>query len=324
MTDFIWPSSLVPSSSEWRLVSNTAAFTSPLSGTTRTLARGGDRWACTLTFNNLRDSQRAILQAFLAQLRGQANRVYLRDHAYKRRGSFATSELLPEFGAAWSAGYATLSVTDGVGRITATSHTGSQYPGITAAATGVNGAAYALRAFFTRSSTGSASLGPFLTDGSTSTSSYSTAAGLKTVSMVSASTSLSASVIIDGTGTSTAAGDLADVPYASLSRVVRVNGANQTGSNLTIGVTGTYSAALLAGDRIEVNGEYNMVADTTDFETTGRIRLVRPLRSSPADNAPVFIHDPLCRMMLADNTVGWSNAPGRFSSFTVEFVEDLL
>jgi hypothetical protein len=326
VTDYIWPSALVPSSSEWRLVANTAAFTSPLSGTTRTLARGGDRWACTLTFNNLRDSQRAILQAFLAQLRGQANRVYLRDHAYRRRGSFATSELLPDFSSAtpWTTGYATLTVTDGVGRITATSHTGSQYPGITKTATGVNGALYALRAFYTRSSTGSASLGPFLTDGSTSTSSYSTAAGLKTVSLLAASTSLSASVIIDGTGTSTATGDFADVPYASLSRCVRVNGANQTGSSLTIGATGTYQAALLAGDRIEVNGECNMVADTTDFETTGRIRLVRPLRSSPADNAPIIINDPLCRMMLADNTVSWSNAPGRFSSFTVEFVEDLL
>ena len=39
MTDYFWPQHLVPSASSWSLVANTAAFTSPLSGTTRTLRR---------------------------------------------------------------------------------------------------------------------------------------------------------------------------------------------------------------------------------------------------------------------------------------------
>lgn len=86
MTDFTWPSTIIPSSSDWRLISNTAAFASPLNGTTRTLSRGGDRWACTLTFNVMTQDNSAVLRAFLANLRGQTHRVVLPDHAYKKRG----------------------------------------------------------------------------------------------------------------------------------------------------------------------------------------------------------------------------------------------
>jgi hypothetical protein len=103
-----------------------------------------------------------------------------------------------------------------------------------------------------------------------------------------------------------------------------VNGGSQTGSVLAVSAQSSLAGALLAGDRIEVNGEYNIVADTVDSFPGAQIRLVRPLRTSPANSAPVIIHDPACRMMLADNTVSWSNVPGRFSSFTVELVEDLL
>ena len=326
MTDYIWPSSLVPSSSEWRLVANTVAFTSPLSGTTRTLARGGDRWVCTLTFNNLRDSQRAILQAFLAQLRGQANRVYIRDHAYRRRGTFPTVEHLPDFSSAtpWTTGFSTLAVADGVGRITATSHTGSEYPQINVSLSGLtSGANYAFRVFYTRTSTGTASVGPAMNLGSFS-SSYATTIGLRSLAAAASSTTGTAIIALDGTGSSTATGDFCDVPYASLARCMTVSGGSQTGSVLTVDNTGGFT--LLAGDRIEVNGEFHIIADTMipAGSGIGKVYLAKPLRTSPANGAPVIVHDPLCRMMLNDNTIGWSNAPGRFSSFTVEFMEDLL
>lgn len=328
MTDFFWPRQLVPSSSSWSLVSNTSVFTSPLSGTTRTLGRSGDRWRCSLTFDNLRDDKRAILQAFLAQLRGQANRVYVVDHAYRQRGSFPTSNLLPDFSSAsaWATSYSTLTVADGVGRITAASHSGAQYPEIRRSSiTVTNGAAYVLRAFYTRSSTGTASMGPLLGDGTNSTASYATTAGLKsTNAQVMTGTSAYAALVMDSTGTSTVAGDQADIAHASLARCMTVATGSQTGSVLYATNAGTYSGALLAGDRIEVNGEYNMVADAADSGGGVLIRLVRPLRTSPTNGAPVIVADPVCRMMLADNTVSWSNAPGRFSSFTVELVEDLL
>lgn len=328
MADYFWPQQLVPSASSWSLVANTAAFTSPLSGTTRTLARGGDRWRCSFTFDNLTSDKRAILQAFLTQLRGQANRVYVVDHAYRQRGLFPAANLLPNFASAtpWAAQYATLAVADGVGRIKATAHSGGQVSSINRAVALAVANPYALRAFFVRSSTGTASMGPSFYDGSTSVSSYSTSAGLKTASGTAATASGAAYAVIDSTSTSTVAGDFADVSYVSLSRCMNVSGGSQTGSVLNVQSPVVYDGILLAGDRIEVNGEYNMVADTVDSDggSNTKIRLVRPLRTSPTNGAPVIIHDPACRMMLADSTVSWSNVPGRFSSFTVELVEDLL
>ena len=94
MSNYTWPTEVIPSATEWRLVSNTAAFFSPLSGTTRTLSRGGDRWACSVTCANLAGDKRAILQAFLARLRGQVHRVILRDHAYNKRGTLAVNPLV--------------------------------------------------------------------------------------------------------------------------------------------------------------------------------------------------------------------------------------
>jgi len=89
MSDYTWPTEVIPSSTEWRLISNTAAFVSPLSGTVRTLSRGGDRWACSVTCANLTGEKRSILQAFLARLRGQTHRVIFKDHSYNKRGTMA-------------------------------------------------------------------------------------------------------------------------------------------------------------------------------------------------------------------------------------------
>jgi hypothetical protein len=327
VTDYFWPQHLVPSASSWSLVANTAAFTSPLSGSTRTLARGGDRWRCSLTFDNLTSDKRAVLQAFLAQLRGQANRVYVTDHAYVKRGSFPTSNLLPDFSSAapWTTEYATFAVADRVGRITATAHCAAQAPLIKAAVTVTNSAAYAMRAFILHSSTSAPSTGPALTAGGFA-SSYSTAFGLKTATLVTSSTSATASVVADSSGATMATGDYCDVPYASLSRCARVYGGSQTGLKVIVGNLDAAAGGLLAGDRVEINGEFNIVTDTVNSDGGGYslVRLARPMRTSPADGAPVIIHDPVCKMMLADNTVSWSNVPGRFSSSTVELIEDIL
>lgn len=94
MTDYTWPSSLIPSATQWRLIANTAAFVSPLNGATRTLARGGDRWGCTLTFNALIGDDRATMLAFLTRLRGQAHRVVVGDHSYTRRGALTANFLV--------------------------------------------------------------------------------------------------------------------------------------------------------------------------------------------------------------------------------------
>lgn len=94
MTDYTWPPSIIPSSSDWSYISNTAAFVSGLSGTTRTLGRGGDRWACTVVCSNLTGDKRATLHAFIARLRGQTHRVVLPDHTYVKRGTQAANVLV--------------------------------------------------------------------------------------------------------------------------------------------------------------------------------------------------------------------------------------
>jgi len=77
--------SITPSASSWEIISNARQFVSPLTGAIQTAQRGGTRWLASLTFNNLTGADRAVMQAFLAQLQGTANNFYLTDHSYTRR-----------------------------------------------------------------------------------------------------------------------------------------------------------------------------------------------------------------------------------------------
>ena len=89
MTTFTFPSSLTPNASTWGLTSNTRALVSPVSGAAQAIVRGGERWICTLTFNNLLPAERAELVAFLARLNGHEHRVLLEDHSWTRQGTGA-------------------------------------------------------------------------------------------------------------------------------------------------------------------------------------------------------------------------------------------
>jgi hypothetical protein len=75
MTTIAFPtlSRAAPSSMEWKLESNTQVFSSPLDGSMYTAELPGARWAFTIAFPSLQESDAALLQAFLAKLRGQAN-----------------------------------------------------------------------------------------------------------------------------------------------------------------------------------------------------------------------------------------------------------
>ena len=83
------PVDIIPANAQWRLLTNTSMHVSPLTGKTQTIGRGGERWACTLTYRNLQGGRAALLTAALAALRGTLNRVVLPDHAYVRRGALA-------------------------------------------------------------------------------------------------------------------------------------------------------------------------------------------------------------------------------------------
>jgi hypothetical protein len=102
-----------------------------------------------------------------------------------------------------------------------------------------------------------------------------------------------------------------------------VNGANQTGTSLVCdGATPTTGTAK-SGDMISVEGRiYMVVADATAVAGAVTLEVVPPLEGPPTDDAAVDL-TPDGYFTLGSNTVGWSNAPGGFSSFdAIEFIEN--
>ena len=93
MTDLWLPDVRVASASP-RLMDNTGRFSSPLSGTVRTVARPGDRWGVRLDYANLQGFDRARLESFIARMRGAANRLLWSPTIdFPLRGSFPAGEL---------------------------------------------------------------------------------------------------------------------------------------------------------------------------------------------------------------------------------------
>lgn len=68
-----------PSAYAFGQKSNTMLHTSPLSGSSQTIEMPGARWTVAMNYVNAIDPDRGRLDAFLAAMRGQANRVNLYD-----------------------------------------------------------------------------------------------------------------------------------------------------------------------------------------------------------------------------------------------------
>jgi hypothetical protein len=90
--DFVWPNGVVQNSVDWRHISNTEV-SEGMYGGIQTIERPGDRLSCVITVRNSKGDARAKLRALAAALRGRANRIYLSDFSYRKRGSFPSAEL---------------------------------------------------------------------------------------------------------------------------------------------------------------------------------------------------------------------------------------
>lgn len=78
MTTLTFPTlSRLPDVFDFGLVSNTMTFTSPLSQAVQTIEMPSARWRFSFTMQDLEEADSALLQAFLAQLRGQAGRFFM-------------------------------------------------------------------------------------------------------------------------------------------------------------------------------------------------------------------------------------------------------
>jgi hypothetical protein len=70
-----------PRTVEWSLMANTQTFSSPLSQAVQTVEMPGARWHVAFTLENLTEADTALLQAFMAKLRGRAGRFTLHNFA---------------------------------------------------------------------------------------------------------------------------------------------------------------------------------------------------------------------------------------------------
>lgn len=91
MTIYAFPN-ITPTTQTFELVTNTKTFQSPLSNSVQTLSRKGSHWKTSMTFNNLSGTDRAVLQAFIANLNGQQDRFYARDFGAVRSGNAPASD----------------------------------------------------------------------------------------------------------------------------------------------------------------------------------------------------------------------------------------
>lgn len=87
MSDYTWPSAVIPSSAALSWLDNTVVFRSPLAGTVRTESRPGSRWSLSLTVQSLKSGiNLGLLEAFLFRLDGAQHRAVIPDFGYQRVG----------------------------------------------------------------------------------------------------------------------------------------------------------------------------------------------------------------------------------------------
>jgi hypothetical protein len=77
----------------WELISNTQQFVG-ISGAIQVAQRAGQRWTVTLEFSTLANNDRAVLQAFVAQVLGLADNFTLSPADYNPRGAFGGTPLV--------------------------------------------------------------------------------------------------------------------------------------------------------------------------------------------------------------------------------------
>lgn len=227
MADLLFPPDARVSRLRPDFISNTAASRSIFTGAARTVGRSGDRWRFTGIVNNASHresySTRAAVGAWLAAMRGQANRSWFLDPGYVLRGSFPATELLANNTFAdgttgWSSGSElTLSASDRMIRSAFNTKNAQSlflYPSASAAVTLY--ASYVSR-FMLLQGRGTYPAGFVVHNIGDPALGSSLNFGLQTQAFVAATTTAQPTVrSLDGSGQ--LPGDYVSIPYASLAR----------------------------------------------------------------------------------------------------------
>ena len=341
MTDILLPPALDIAGVKPRYIDNTGITTGLYTGAIKTAALGGDKLGMSITFTQQGGTSatgrelRAMMQAFMARLRGRQNRFYFPDPSYVQRGSFPTSELVGNAAFAlgttgWSGtGSQAYTVSSRVLRSTLISvSAGTTRYG--SAMTVVNGAAYAAR-YMVNAGKGAMAYRAYLgtTPGNNNivqSPADRTTDGLETVVGIASGTSLYTSLYENVTGRS--GGDFQQIALASVSRCARINGGVQTGSGLLLqNLPASTDDVLMAGDQIEVitslGSEIKILtaALNSDSSGYGYARFEPQLRGATTDGYPVIIYRPMGRWVLSGQSPEWANQPGIITNATLDFME---
>ena len=101
-----------------------------------------------------------------------------------------------------------------------------------------------------------------------------------------------------------------------------------TGSALNLkGLPASTNGLLEVDDQVEIvtarGSELKVITARLNSDAAGRgyLQFEPPLRTSPTDNAPVIIHQPMGRWLFSGDAVGWDNDPGVWSTASAEFEE---
>jgi len=102
-----------------------------------------------------------------------------------------------------------------------------------------------------------------------------------------------------------------------------VAGGSQSGTSLNVDGLPAATDIAVAGDYMEVNGEFKIItADVTSDGGGGATISFEPdLKESPSDNATVDVKTPKVTMRLAEPRVEWITKPPTFYNHTITCVE---
>jgi hypothetical protein len=136
-------------------------------------------------------------------------------------------------------------------------------------------------------------------------------------------------VIYNGDGSSAIAVWRATVAQSSVpvrltqSTSAAVSASSQTGPGIYVkGLPASTQGLLEAGDPVQIGGQINFLTARLDSDAAGRgyLQCGRPWLAATND-APVIVHQPMCKMILATDTLDLDTGPGQFSPFQIELVE---
>lgn len=103
-------------------------------------------------------------------------------------------------------------------------------------------------------------------------------------------------------------------------------GTAQTGNGIYV-KAGPASAtgSLLAGDLVQIGNQLQELTAPLNFDAAGLgyLQMHRPLRTSPADKAPVIVNNPMGYFVTVRNQHGSDDMPGNIANYDFEFEEAL-